>query len=394
MTRQQRRPLVGFIPAILSLLVFILILFVILGGIGGRLSGLYYLKTDITDLGVPSKLQNSTFLQDLSIFSGADYVGDAATASSLGLASSYTISLLTSCGHFPDGAISCTTPHFGFYFDPVADLKLDGTALSGTFSQDFLNTISSYGKVNRFLAIAYVASAMLSFVAPLMAFCSAALAVVASGIATVLLFAGSIASVVCYRKVNAAFNAAFNFDGMTSKTGSYPVALSFVAFSLSVCASILFLTHARTAAVSARRAKASVIARSVGGKAGESLLGGEDGHEGTRGIVSGTDAKTQKPGLWGRIPTFSQHKYVQIENKPSLVRTDVTGREQTVLLNSPDGVRQRLDEDWATPDDYSHSKGETGGAPGGGAGIPLVSMGANKQTKDMNTAYEPYSAPK
>ncbi|KAK3352560.1 SUR7/PalI family-domain-containing protein [Lasiosphaeria hispida] len=385
--------MVGFVPAILSLLVFILILFVILGGIGGRLTGLYYLKTDISELGVPSKLQNSTFLQDLSLFSGADYVGDVATASSLGLASSYTISLLTSCGHFPDGAISCTTPRFGFYFEPVADLKLDGTSLSGTYSQDFLNTISSYGKVNRFLAIAYVASAMLSFVAPLMAFCSAVLAVAASSIATLLLFAGSIASVVCYRKVNSAFNNAFNFDGMTSKTGSYPVALSFVAFAFSVCASILFLTRARTAAVSARRGK-PVIARSVGGKAGESLLAGEEGREGSRGIVSGTDAKTQKSGLWGRIPTFTQHKYVQVEKQPSLVRTDVAGHEQAVLLNSPDGVRQRLDEDWATPDDYSHSKGETGSAASGGASIPLVSIGANKQTKDMNTAYEPYSAPK
>ncbi|KAK3935939.1 putative integral membrane protein [Diplogelasinospora grovesii] len=371
-----RQPLLNFLPSVFSLLSFVLILFVILGGVHNALSQIYYLKTDTTNLSIPSKLANSTFLKDLSTVSGADYVGQPSTTSSLGLATSYTIGLLTSCGHFADGSVSCSPPSIGSSFNPGSDLRLDSTSLQqGSYSQDLLNALSTYSKVSRFLAGAYIVSALLVFAAPLAACCSAVLAAVLSTLATVLLLATSIAGVLVFKSVNSAFNANFNNSGLSSSLGTIPAALSFVAFVFSLLVAVVFIIRARDPDAGCRR-RGPILARSVGGKAGDGTVLGEDPY-------SGPGGGDKKPGLWGRVPTWNRHKYVQVEKQPAIVRTNVVGHQEAVAVDGPaDDARRRLDDDWAVHDDeYSH----------GGSNIPLVALGGNKKTKDVNTAYEPYS---
>ncbi|KAK3898327.1 hypothetical protein C8A05DRAFT_38082 [Staphylotrichum tortipilum] len=53
----------------------------------------------------------------------------------------------------------------------------------------------------------------------------------------------------------------------------------------------------------------------------------------------------------------------------------------------------RLDEDWAAPDEYSGGGGgKTSSGPGGS--VPLVPLRGNRQTRDLGTAYEPFSNPR
>ncbi|KAK0636458.1 SUR7/PalI family-domain-containing protein [Bombardia bombarda] len=394
--RSLRQPALNFLPAVFCLLSFVLILLLLLAGVNNSLTQIYYLKTDTTNLSIPAKLASSTFLKDLSTVSGGDFVGQPSTASTLGLASSYTISLLTTCAHFPDGSISCANPRVGAWFNPPADLRLDGTSLQGTYSDQLLSSLSSYSRTSRFLAGAYVFSAILLVLSTLAACLSAApLGAITTSLAAILLLAASIASVVIFRNVNAAFNDDFSSSaGLTSSLGNVPVALSFVAFALALLAAAAFVVRIRSSSGPALpRGRRGPIARSVGGKEGGLLYG----DAGAAGIVPGRKNESKVGGLLGKLPFVNKHKY------PALVRTDVTGQQRALRVGSPSpdgggGVRQRLDDgDWAAQDEYSHGGyggGHNGGSGGGGGGnIPLVSMGGGGQrpTRDLDTAYEPYS---
>jgi hypothetical protein len=368
-----RQPVLNFLPAILSLLSFILILLILLAGTNNALSDFYYLKTDTTALSVPSKLSSSTFLSDLSAVSGADFTGSPATASSLGLADSYTLLLLTSCAHFPSGGAQCDRPSIGFTFNPASDLRLDSTSLQGTFPPALASALANYRRVSGFLAGAYVVSAALVALAPLASLLAArnrsagAVAAVMSVLASILLLGAGIAAVVVFGSLNTQFNAAFSSSGLRSSLGAKPVALGFVAFALTLLTAVIFVVRARTPA----NARGRMVARSIGADDAASVATGKEG---------------SKPGLWKRIPTWSQHRYVQVEKQPAVQKTkNVAASMEAVVVTSPAGTRARADgdEDWATGDDeYASGRGQKG--------IPMLSIGANKRERDMNTAYEPY----
>ncbi|KAK3318845.1 SUR7/PalI family-domain-containing protein [Apodospora peruviana] len=405
---RMRSPTLGFLPGVFCLLAFILILLLLLAGVNNSLTSIYFLKTDASKLSVPSKLADSTFLKDLSAVSGADYVGQPATASSLGIADSYTISLLTACGHFADGTVSCAKPSIGFAFNPGADLRLDGTSLQGSYSDAFLKALSTYSKLTRWLAGSYVASALFLFLAPIAACASALGGAFVSAIATLVLFAASVAGAVIFKNVNAAFNDNFSASGagLSSSIGVTPVALSFVAFVFSLIASVLFFLTARRNSKSSRRGPS--LAHAVGGKGSPSLLA-EDPYAAPTGDT--TDKKKKSGGFLTNLTSpitagLNKHKYMQVGAQPALVRTDVQGQRRSV--SADDAERRRLDDDWAAQDDYSHGgNGQrsrsrsrspapvaSAAGAGGGASVPLVTLGGigNKPTRDMNTAYEPYSS--
>lgn len=377
-----RQPLLNFLPAVFSLLSFILTLLVLLAGTNNALSSLYYLKTDTSSLSIPSKLSSSTFLSDLSAVSGADLTGSTATTSSLGLADSYTLLLLASCAHFPSGAV-CERPRVGFSFNPSSDLRLDSTSLQGTFPPALISALSSYHRTSPFLASGYIISAALVALAPIAAGFSGATknrsagiaAAVLASLAGVLLFGASVAAVVTFRSLDAQINSAFNSSGLRSEVGVTPVALGFVAFVLALISAVIFVIRARDPVAPRGR----MVARSTGTEYDGGKGTGAEGEEG------------KKPaGLWKRIPTWSKHRYVQVERQPALLKTSgAAGSLEAVVVTSPAGTRTRAegDDDWVGDDEYSRNGGGRGGM---NPGIPMLSLG-NKRERDVGSAYEPYS---
>lgn len=317
-------------------------------------------QTDTTGFSVSSKLSSSTYLQDLSAVSGADLVGQPSTASSLGLAETYTVLLLTSCAHFPDGAVSCSHPSLSFSFDPRTDLRLDSTSLQGTYPQSLLSALSHHRKTTRFVAPAYILAAALLVLAPLLATLSpASLAAPAlSAVAALLLLAAAAAAAASSRAVDAAFNTALReTTGLSSSTGrpAPAVAVGFAAFALALLAAVVLVVRARRD-------------RRVGG----AVQGGGE-KKGVGGL------------LGGRVP-WGRHRYAPVDDRVALVGKggyEGSRHQEGVVFESSEGGGRHLDDNWAAEDEYS----------AGGRGIPLKSLGVGvKQRRDMNTAYEPYSS--
>ncbi|KAB5555029.1 SUR7/PalI family-domain-containing protein [Coniochaeta sp. 2T2.1] len=393
----RNQPILNFLPYIFSLLSFVLVLLILLPGTNNSLSSLYYLKTDTSSLSVPAKLSSSTFLADLSAVSGADLTGSPATASSLGLADSYNLLLLTSCAHFAGGDVACEKPRVGFGFDPASNLKLDSTSLQGTFPPALLSALSSYHRISGFLGGAYIVSAVLVALSPIAGFLAARsraaglAAAVLSSLASILLFGAAVAAVVVFRGLNTQINSAFASSGILSEVGVAPVALGFVAFVFTLLTAVIFSIRARNGGSVSPRGR--VIARNIGGTEYDAKGGPPGGPDQVGG-------DGPKPGLWKRIPTWSKHQYVQVEKQPALLKTNTMGARslEAVVVTSPAGTRTRADgdeDDWAASVEDEFDSGVTGG---GGAraqqqkGIPMLSLGGNKRERDVNTAYEPYSS--
>lgn len=258
-------------------------------------------------------------------------------------------------------------------------MRLDGTQLQGTYSNDLITTLSRYSKLSGWLAGAYIASGLL-LILTLIANCvSVTVGAFTSGIATVALFAASVASTVIFGSIDKAFNSNFQSNAnLSSNFGRRPIAISFVAFLLALVAAITLGISARGAARGARRGP---IARSVGGKGGDSLLA-SDGVAGGDPYAAPGGGKSGNRGFLATVVPMlpgQKHKYVQVEAQPALVfvRTDDEGRQRG------------LDEDWGANDEYSH--GGSGGN-NASASVPLVSIGGNKQSRDLDGRYEPYSS--
>jgi hypothetical protein len=301
--------------------------------------------------------------------SGTDFVGANATSSSLGLADSYTLLLLTSCAHYPNGTTSCARPTIGFNFNHGTDLKLDSTSLSDIFPQTLLDAQTAYRRVSPFIADAYIISALLLVTAPIAGALASRpasiLAVIFSSLATLFLLGAGIASTVVFRNLNTQLNAAYSSSGIISTTGSKPVIFGFLAFALSFLNTIIFLLRRPQ-----KRGRA--VVRNIGTE----YPGGKSGFDG--------EGSEPKPGLWKRVPTWSAHKYVQVEKQPVLVKSNLASHQEPVVVTSPSGRRSRADaeDDWTVEDEYA-----TGGR---GVGIPMMGLAGNKRQTDSNTAYEPY----
>src|SRR3569833_3138395 len=303
-------------------------------------------QTDTSNLLVPAKLGNSIFLKAISNISGKDYVGRDATASSLGLASSYTVNLLTSCAIASSGT-TCSSPHVGFTFSPNSEMKLDGTALQGSYSDDYLDALSSYTKVSPFLSGAYILSILLLFASPLLALPSTRKAIIPaaliSALATIFLLAAGVTAGLTFRKLNDAFNTNFNTSGLSSSVGTLAPRLGYVAFGFSLTSTLLI------------GLRACYAPRASAGRRGAAL--------------SGKATIGRKRTFMERLPAWRQPQYVQVEKQAAVARSAE--------------VHRRLDADWVAEDDY---------APGGQGGIAMRNLvGGNKRTHDVNTAYEPFA---
>ena len=379
-------------------------------------------QTNVKDLAIPPKLASSDFLQDISKVSGTDYVGQPSTASTLELADRYTTHLLTTCAHYADGTISCSKPRIGFFMNPAHDLHFDSTAFQGAYPDPFLRSMSHYSKLSRSLAGAYITSAFFLFLANIASCFSAISAAVATALAAVILLGASIANVVVFTSVNTAFNTHFHTAGLASTSGTIPIVLSFVAFAQAFVATIFHVLRSR--ADTGPRRRRSTKPRGMGSVMG--MMGGGGGHSDKQPVSAnssllngsgdpavgvgagagpgadhiygppGIDASKppQKPSLLNRIPLLGKHKYMQIERQPSAAGGGGGGGAQRRALDPAGNEASRLSEDWGAADEFSHGPGAAPAAGGavGGPAISMRSLGGNKPTRDLETAYEPYTS--
>ncbi len=311
----------------------------------------------------------------------------------MGLATSYTIHLLTLCAHEANGSTDCTSPHIGFSFNPGSDLSLDSTSLQSTYSQDLLDALSNYQKVNKFLGPGYLVGVILLLLATMSNWFtgrSLAAGIFASlfgFISTILFFAASIASVLIFKKVNDTYNANFNSSGLTSSLGNIPIILSFVASVFALLSASSFILHTRNPGSSGRGGN-RVRFHGVGGEGkARGIVTGEEAMP----LTQGMGGNEPKPGVWGRMPTFGRQRYVQVEKQPALVRTEVHSQQAVIVDGSEhdpeESVRRRLDDDWAAHDEYSHTPPSHGSDPH--SSIPMLTMGDDRRSMEA-TAYEPF----
>lgn len=318
--------------------------------------------------------------------SGSDLVGSEGTAASLGLPDWMGLSLLTQCDHFADGHVECWKPSIRLEFNPGRNLGLDKSSASS--GENLRKAKEARNKSIRFISGSFIVSAFCALAAPIESFLSPALSAISSGIAALLLLAGNIGGAVVSKNLADAVNddlGAFNISG---KTGAYPMALGFVGAFLMLTSCVLYtLSYQSQSSGSGNK---RVQARSVGGKG--LLAGGGHDYSYSSGGANNLGGAPAKPGIWSRITPGSNHKYVQVERQGGGQATDAAFDRDIEAPGSPSapGMQRRLDEDWAAPDEFSSGGASktTGAAPS----IPMVSLSGNKGTKDLNTAYEPYTA--
>ncbi|KAK0661633.1 hypothetical protein QBC41DRAFT_235780 [Cercophora samala] len=353
-------------PILLNLMTLVLCCLVIFSGFNNSLTQIHWLKTDNTAISLPSPLSSSGPLEDLSALTGTDYTGSpTTTASSLSLPDFTTIHLLTECSLFP-ASTSCSAPDLNFWFRPERDLKISATSRSGRDSVVFKDALRSYARSARFVEWSFLIAAFCALGAPVESYFSPLLASVTCGFGMVFLGAGTITAAVVFKRLSDAINGEFGDVGIKCQNGGVPVALGMVG--------ALMLAGACGGYV--------LVYRKQKGKKGWG------GVEGGRGVGQEGEAGVPLVG-GGMFGGGQQHGYAQVE------KLNGGGQQQQQQQQGVVGDRdleRRMEDDWAAPDEYS-GRGNGGNAKGSNK-VPLVSMGAggnNRQTRDLNTGYEPYS---
>ncbi|KAI0396745.1 SUR7/PalI family-domain-containing protein [Xylariaceae sp. FL0594] len=341
------------IPIFASLLSLLFTLTVLLSGTGGRSPATF---VDVTNLVIPAKLSSSKLLQDLSMISGSDLVGNERTRQSLGLAQTYSVSLLTVCGRHEDGSTTCYPARVGFAFDPLSDLHIGSLVNQGTLpSPSFFSQLRKYAAASTFASVAYILSSLLIVTScasvllsrrcnsndkkpRLVRFISRS----TSFLAAVLLIAATVDTSVTFIKVRDAYNSAFSGIGVTTT-----LAVS-GAISLSVAASVLaFVAFLLVLFVRPPVAAGAGYDRKVNNFEENAHL--DDlfvGAAAPAGLMSrGSRPGVVSIGLLDRVPTWKQGRYVQIGNqKNSRDPSPESDREGLIAGVQDVGIAHRAGE--------------------------------------------------
>ncbi|KAH9888171.1 hypothetical protein F4778DRAFT_797127 [Xylariomycetidae sp. FL2044] len=302
---------------VLSLLSLLFILLVLFSGVGGHVIA-EYLKIDTSSLSIPAKLSGSVFLQDLSKVAGNDFVGRESNAATLGLAATYSLTLLTACAH-DDTSTTCGTPRIGFHFNPGADLRLESTSITGSFSSAYSDQLQTYSTVSTFLGAAYVIAILLialSCVGLIVSRCAPRAIIasqIASAIASALLLAAAIASVVTFTKLRDTFNSTLGPAGIKTSLGASIFGLSFAAFAFALFAFIAMLVLNRGS-----RSQSGSRRRAMGTR---SFLTGEENDEAR---------EPSGPGFLKKMSTWNRHEYTQVHKQGSRAVSRSSDREALI----------------------------------------------------------------
>ncbi|KAK4651938.1 hypothetical protein QC762_606915 [Podospora pseudocomata] len=340
-------------PILLNLATLILCCLVIFSGFNNSLTSIHWLKIDNTAISLPTPLPSSVPLKDLSTLAGTDYL----SPSSSPLPDHATLHLLTECSLTP-ASTTCSPPDINFWFRPERDLKLSEPSRTHN-SILFKDSLRSYTRSARFIEWSFIVGVICALSAPVESYFSPLLASITCGFGMLFLGAGTITGAVIYKRLSDAINDVFGGFGIAAKNGGWPVALGLVAAGLfgGACGGYV---------IAYRRQKGK------GWKMGGGSERGVEGGEVDVPLVGGYE-KQNNGGQ--RQPQQQQQQ-----------------QQQGVVMGHRD-VERRMEDDWAAPDEYSGRRGD-GNNTKGSSNVPLVSMGAggnNRQTRDLNTAYEPYS---
>lgn len=345
---------------------------------------LIFQKTSTAELDVKSALQGSSFLQDLSTLTGVDLVGSEATASSLGLADSYTVSLFSSCaqaGTSGDSETKCSPSEFGYHFNPIKDLKLDTTGIEGTLGKDFLPSIS-YGTAARAIAITFILAltlALATMTLNLMCCCFPSLvfaSMMTSVFGTLFQAAGAAASIAIFTNIKKNFNAELESAGIKTSLGNNLFIASWISFGLLFVNSILLVMTYRRHKVVKRRGTGrgrSIIDHTGMEQKGGDMNKGFGPPKRTRTIQL---IKNHLPGFGGK------QKYTQIEKQSGVRSITVTDHDtdRDVLVKKGFGGGE---------DEHDDERDEL--VRGSTRGIPMHSVGGKSGgTKAVETGYEPF----
>ncbi|KAI9152116.1 SUR7/PalI family domain-containing protein [Paramyrothecium foliicola] len=326
-----KKPDAGFLGSLLALIAAVLAIVTLLTGL--RPDDLQLFKVDVENFRVPSKLSSSHLLADIESVSGGDLTGSELTAENLGLSKYYTIHVLTYCSHSDQGGKSCSSPKVGWWFDPIAILKLDEAGLSGKLSDGFNSALKSYKEAATFIGIGFIIASItivLAFILSIVARRQNRLAIIAATSASIgsafLLADGLIARKATGKVVNGIEND-LEVVGVSATIGLL-VYLPFVGAVLSMIAAITFsLIAYNNRAAGANKypgmpRKGSVIVGQPTGPIDEA-----------RGFSKGQS-------LLQRVSTWSRGSYVQIEKQNSNVRVmERPIPEDSTFLDPADEVR-------------------------------------------------------
>lgn len=342
-------------------------------------------KTSTTDLDIEPRLKSSLFLQDLTTLTGVDLVGSEATASSLGVADSYTVYLFSSCakaGTTGDSETKCSASEFGYHFNPIEGLKLDNTGIEGSFTAGFLAS-TSYGTAARGIALEYlfalaltvgtVAFNTISCCAPRLIFVS----LMTSVLASIFQLAAAAASIAIFTNLKKNFNSELESSGIKTSLGNNSFIASWIAFGLLFVNSI-FLGFAHRRSKQVRRRGAS-RGRSIIDHTGLDQKG-EDQYKAfalpkrTRTIQL---IKNHLPGFGGK------QKYTQIEKQSGVRSITVTDHDTDRDMLVKNGFGSGEDEHDDEHDELV--RGSTRGIPM----QPFVKKPGGG-IKVVETGYEPF----
>lgn len=315
--------------------------------------------------------------------SGTDYVGEDTTASSLGLANEYTISLLTSCARLASGP-SCSAPRVGFWFNPGKQLRLDATSLQATYPPEYREALAAYNKAAYFIAFSFVFCTLLLGLSTILAVLGATVLASVGMISTVVtgmivvtalfLLAGNAAAVHVFRRLADTFNAAFSGQGMSASLGLAAILLAWLAFVLTLSAAIILVLRRRGDSVTRGRRP---------GDNNKNMFGdfnyGANDNPMDAGIVAKGGASEPSKGVLGRIPLLGRHKYTQIGRQPALGLADFSQR------GGQQQQQRGADDDWSV--DYENPRMAP---PVRGVGEHRIPGGKAQAKPSM--AYEPYSS--
>lgn len=384
---RQRNLFWTLAPGALSVIAFVLITTALFGQHSRWLDGVYFLEVDVSKMSIPPKLGESTILNDISTVSGTDYTGQNSTADSLGVASRYTVGLLTACGR-GNGTSSCMKSHVGYYFNIPKILRFSVTSLQGNVNSTFAEAAESYKTASAFMSSGLIASNVFNFLVSIVGWFSPRGAGVMSAISTCFAITATIVAIVVFNKFHNAIMASYSRSiSVTSNLGTPAIVITCVAAFISLLATILYVSRSLREDPTGQRRRVRIrpAARSAEEKSIPLMEGGNgykmEGIEVYHGEGNGVGQNQQRSGFMSLVG--GKHNYVQVDKQHPHGGDGIVNQ----LMSTPGSPRlgPRLDEDWAAPDEYTPKRKSV-------PNPPRLNIPGNRQTRDLSASFERYTS--
>jgi hypothetical protein len=200
-------------------------------------------------LSIHPPLANVPLLSGISSALGASN-GLNVSASSLGLADSYTVALWSYCADKNGTSSSnttCSTPTKDFWFDPVQAWHLNNTVFADGLPTALNDVLKTYHSASKVIVRLYLIAVSATAASTLLGFCTAfslvgsILPLIITSISTVGLFAASIMATVVYSSVVGTFDTVLRSYGVDATLGLNMFALTWSAFLSALVSSFLWL---------------------------------------------------------------------------------------------------------------------------------------------------------